>query len=75
MSGVLEHDDYFQQKFDALHNIGLSTIQKVTAALRQMAYGTPADACDQYIRIGESTALECLYRFAGVSDLIVLLFY
>jgi hypothetical protein len=28
-----------------------------------LAYGTLADALDEYIRIGESTALESLRRF------------
>ncbi len=43
--------------------MGLSTIHKVTAALRQLAYGAPADAVDEYVRIGESTAIESLWHF------------
>jgi hypothetical protein len=46
----------------------LSTIQKTIAALRQLAYGSPADAIDEYVldeyvRIGESTAINSLQRF------------
>jgi len=29
-----------------------------------LAYGTPADALDEYLKIGKSTALECLDKFA-----------
>ena len=42
---------------------GLSSLQKVIAALRMLAYGTTADAIDDYVRIGESTAIESLRRF------------
>lgn len=41
----------------------LFPIQKITAAIRQLAYGTPADACDEYLRIAESTAIESLLQF------------
>ena len=50
---------------DALGNLSLSSIQKVTAAIRQLAYGMAADSVDEYVRIGESTALECLKRFCS----------
>lgn len=29
-----------------------------------LAYGTPADALDEYLKIGKSTALECLDMFS-----------
>ena len=48
---------------DALGKLGLSSIQKATAAIRQLAYGCAADQVDEYVRIGESTAMECLKRF------------
>jgi hypothetical protein len=54
---VEEHDKYFVQKRHATGVLGLSCLQKVIAALRMLAYGVPADALDEYIRIGESTAL------------------
>jgi hypothetical protein len=44
--------------------LGLSCLQKVMAAFRMIAYGVPTDATDDYVRVGESTALECLRRFA-----------
>ncbi|XP_021306905.1 uncharacterized protein LOC110431742 [Sorghum bicolor] len=33
--------------------------------MRMLTYGLPADATDEYIRIGESTALESLRRFVA----------
>ncbi|KAF0714194.1 hypothetical protein AaE_011626 [Aphanomyces astaci] len=64
VQGIKTHDEYFEQRFDALNVPGLSTLQKITAAIHQLAYGTPADACDEYIRISESTAQKCLDKFA-----------
>ena len=63
MNVVEEHDDYFVQKRNAAGVLGLSCLQKVVAAFRMLAYGVPADALDEYIRIGESTALEALRKF------------
>ena len=57
------HDEYFQIRSDAVGRMGLSPLQKCTAALRILAYGSPADSVDDYVRIGESTTLECLDRF------------
>ncbi|KAJ6818967.1 putative nuclease HARBI1 [Iris pallida] len=63
VNGVKEHDNFFVQKKDGLGKLGLSTLQKVTAAHRMLAYGTAADISDEYIRIGESTTIQCLKRF------------
>ncbi|XP_017245657.1 uncharacterized protein LOC108217333 [Daucus carota subsp. sativus] len=60
---VTAHDNYFTQRTDAVGIRGMSSLQKVTAALRILAYGTAADAIDDYVRIGESTAIESLRRF------------
>ncbi|KAK9060749.1 hypothetical protein SSX86_021455 [Deinandra increscens subsp. villosa] len=54
---------YFTQRRDAAGRLGLSTNQKITCALRQLAYGASADQCDEYIRIGESTAIKRLHNF------------
>ncbi|CEO99784.1 DDE Tnp4 domain-containing protein [Plasmodiophora brassicae] len=63
VDGVTETDPYFEQKYDALGRAGLSTLQKAVAVIRILAYGLPADAVDEYVRIGESTAAECTIRF------------
>ncbi|XP_073049431.1 uncharacterized protein [Primulina eburnea] len=31
--------------------------------MRMLAYGTPTDAADEYIKMGESTTIQCLQRF------------
>ena len=66
MNAVEEHDDYFVQKRNAASTLGLSCLQKVVAAFRMIAYGIAADATDDYVRIGESTALESLRMFVIV---------
>jgi hypothetical protein len=63
VAAVEEYDSFFTQRRDAAGRLGLSPLQKVTAALRQLAYGAQADAIDEYVRIGESTAIESLKRF------------
>jgi len=57
------HDDYFQTRIDAVHKVGLSPLQKCTVALRLLAYGVLSDNVDDYVRIGVSTAVECLESF------------
>jgi hypothetical protein len=38
-------------------------LQKVAAAFWMIANGVAANATDEYVRVGESTALECLRKF------------
>ena len=64
MNAAEKHDNYFVQKRNAAGTLGLSCLQKVVAAFRMIAYGVAADATDDYVRIGESTTLESLRRFA-----------
>jgi len=61
-----ENYPFFQQRRDAVGRLGLSPLQKCTAALRMLAYGCAADAVDEYLRLGESTALSCLTNFTEV---------
>ena len=44
--------------------MGFSGLQKCTAAIRLMAYGTTADSVDEYLHMSERTARESLYRFS-----------
>ena len=60
---VEQYDPYFIQRTDVIGVLGLSSLQKIADAYRILAYGTPADSLDEYIRIGESTAIESLRRF------------
>ena len=63
INAVKGHDVYFTQRRDRLGKLGLSPLQKVTAVFRMLAYGLPADATDEYVKIGESTAIESMKRF------------
>ncbi|XP_058725907.1 uncharacterized protein LOC131597214 [Vicia villosa] len=38
-------------------------IKKCTFVIRMLAYGSLADSVDEYVRINESTSIECLQRF------------
>ena len=48
---------------DCCGQIGLSPQQKLTCAICQLAYGTSADSTDEYVRIGETTAIRTLKFF------------
>lgn len=63
LKDVQAHDNYFIQKKDSAGRFGCSSIQKVTAAIRILAYGCSKDQCDEYLDIGKSTAIESLNRF------------
>lgn len=53
----------FQQRRDATNKLGLSGLQKITAALRILAYGKALDEVDELCRIAESTAAATLKTF------------
>jgi hypothetical protein len=63
VDAVTEQDPYFVQRPDAVGALGLSSLQKCTAAMRMLTYSTSADSLDEYCRLVESTALELLLRF------------
>jgi hypothetical protein len=61
---------YFTQRADCTNRLGLSPLQKCTAAIRMLAYGTAADMLDEYLKVAETTALECLENFVqGVVEI------
>lgn len=70
MSLLIAHSDGktpilydFLKPQDCCLQLGLSTIQKATAALQQLSLGIAADAVDEFILIGETTANQCLKMF------------
>ena len=63
LEGIQQHDKYFTFRESAAKAQGLTGYQKMTAAMRMLAYGSPADAQDETLRIAESTGLETLKRF------------
>ncbi|XP_059663879.1 uncharacterized protein LOC132309603 [Cornus florida] len=66
LNDVKAYDDYFIQKRDAIGRLGLSSIQKMTTAIRILVYGYVVDHCDEYIKIDENTAIETLMTFCKV---------
>ncbi|XP_028053395.1 uncharacterized protein LOC114257789 [Camellia sinensis] len=56
-------DPYFIQKRNAAGMLGLSSLQKMIVALWMLAYRITVDYMDEYLRIGESTALDSLKKF------------
>ncbi|XP_042964635.1 uncharacterized protein LOC122298854 [Carya illinoinensis] len=64
LNKVESYDPYFVQRRDNAGRLGLSCMQKITVALRMLAYGVTGDFINEYIRIGESTAMESLKKFS-----------
>jgi hypothetical protein len=56
--------DYFKRRRSAAGIMGFSGYQKISAAMRVLAYGIPADYTDEYLRIGQDTTTESVRRFA-----------
>ncbi|XP_059638681.1 uncharacterized protein LOC132280948 [Cornus florida] len=65
LNDVKAYDDYFVQKKDVTGRLGLSSIQKITTAVRILTYGCAANHYDEYIKMGESTAIKCLKAFCN----------
>ena len=59
-----ERYPYFTLRYDARGRRGFTTLQKVTAAFRMLAYGKAADALDEYLRMSERVVRECVYLFS-----------
>jgi Plant transposon protein len=57
-------DPYFKQRRDCCGKLGASTDQKFCSAMRQLAYGTGADALVELVGLAESTNLLTLKMFA-----------
>ena len=45
-------EPYFVQRRNVAGRLRLCSFQKMTAAIRMLAYGTMADLCDEYVSIG-----------------------
>ncbi|XP_019106855.2 uncharacterized protein LOC104901490 [Beta vulgaris subsp. vulgaris] len=60
---TIQDDKFFEQKPDATGRMGASELQKCTAAIRMLAYGSSSYAVDEYLKIASSTARECLLHF------------
>jgi len=54
---------YFQKRVSATGEMRSSTLQRFAAAVRVLAYGSPADEVDEYARLEDSTINETVHRF------------
>ena len=62
-SRVEATEPYFVQKRNAANILRLSSLQKMSAAIRILAYGVSADFMDEYLRIGVTTVIKSLKKF------------
>ncbi|KAH9138932.1 hypothetical protein AeRB84_016788 [Aphanomyces euteiches] len=63
-NGVLAADPcYFQQRVNCVNKLGIHPLVKIVAALRMLAYATPADALDENFEISETTLFDTLRHF------------
>ncbi|XP_076911897.1 uncharacterized protein LOC143570016 [Bidens hawaiensis] len=58
-----EHFKYFQQRDDTRGKPGFTATQKITAALRQLAYGVGSDMLDEYLQMAKKTGRDALNHF------------
>ena len=62
-SRVEATEPYFVQKRNAANTLRLSSLQKMTATIKMLAYGVSANFMDEYLRIGETTTIKCFKNF------------
>jgi hypothetical protein len=62
-NAIVDHKPYFVQKRNVAGKLGRSSLQKMNAALRMLAYSVMADLMDEYLRIGEATAMDSFKLF------------
>lgn len=67
LQGIESYDSYFTQRCDAKGRKGLSSFQKMTTTIKILAIGSGSAVYnfDEYIQVGESTAIESLKRFCN----------
>ena len=63
VNSLENHDSYFDNTVDGIGRSKISSLQKCTAAIRMLAYGMAGDAVDDYVRMAETTAIQCLKKF------------
>ena len=63
LHAITESDVYFVQKRNVARKLGLSSLQKATAAMRMLAYMTSSKVQEEHTRMAESTAQEAILRW------------
>lgn len=61
-------DDFFRTGEDAVGKHGPTPLQKLVAAVRQLAYGTASDHVEEYTGVAEGTARKALRCFCNWLD-------
>jgi hypothetical protein len=51
---------YFSKIYDVTGRVCLTTLQKCTAVMCQLAYAMTANTIDEYLNLEKSIVLECL---------------
>jgi len=70
VNALSNHNEYFQMRLDAVGRMGLSPLQKCTAAICILAYKSLADCVEEYVRIGQCTTAQWLQKFVrGVNEI------
>nr|GEY09723.1 hypothetical protein [Tanacetum cinerariifolium] len=58
-----QHFHFFTSRLDCTGRMSISALMKCTAVIRQFAYGSTADAFDEYLQMSEHTARNALFFF------------
>ena len=64
VEGVEAHDDYLKLRRDCCGQLFFSAKQKCTTALRMLGLGIAADTVGEMVRMGESTCVKTIVKFA-----------
>ncbi|CAN1167823.1 hypothetical protein LINPERPRIM_LOCUS18879 [Linum perenne] len=70
VESLSNYSEYFRSRVDAANKRGLSPLQKCTAAIHQLAYGTPAEHYDEYLRIGSNNDINVLNQSPLFNDVL-----
>jgi NADH:ubiquinone oxidoreductase subunit E len=57
MHKLSETSSYFYEMYDTTGRVGLTTLQKCTATLCQLAYGMAVNTIDEYLKLLKNAAL------------------
>lgn len=60
---IIVHDTYFVQWRNAAERLELSSLYKMTTAIRMFTYGIMTNFMDKYLRIGEKTTMDSFIHF------------
>jgi hypothetical protein len=65
MHKLSETSPYFCERYDVTDRAALTTLQKCTATLCQLAYDISTDIIDEYLKLEKITTIECLEYYCS----------